>query len=131
MAVASGRSRAGDAEQRPPSHISGISCSRTCIMRGAPCTVCTCSRLRPQRLAHREGRQHEALAADREQQAVEDRQRQRQLDRERRALAAASVWISMRPRSASMLRRTTSMPTPRPEISVTLSAVEKPGWKIS
>ena len=26
----------------------------------------------------------------------------------------ASVWMSMRPRSASMLRRTTSMPTPRP-----------------
>ena len=42
-----------------------------------------------------------------------------------------SVWISMRPRSASMFRRTTSMPTPRPEISVIFSAVEKPGWKIS
>ena len=42
-----------------------------------------------------------------------------------------SVRISIRPRSASMLRRTTSMPTPRPEISVTLSAVEKPGSKIS
>ena len=40
-------------------------------------------------------------------------------------------WMSIRPRSASMLRRTTSMPTPRPEISVTFSAVENPGWKIS
>ena len=30
-----------------------------------------------------------------------------------------------------MLRRTTSMPTPRPETSVTFSAVEKPGAKIS
>jgi hypothetical protein len=34
------------------------------------------------------------------------------------------------PRSASMLRRTTSMPTPRPLRLVTFSAVEKPGSKI-
>ena len=40
-------------------------------------------------------------------------------------------WISMEPRSASMLRRTTSMPTPRPDRSVTCSAVEKPASKIS
>lgn len=30
-----------------------------------------------------------------------------------------------------MLRFTTSMPTPRPEMSVTCSAVEKPGMKMS
>jgi hypothetical protein len=30
-----------------------------------------------------------------------------------------------------MLRLTTSMPTPRPDTSVTASAVEKPGAKIS
>jgi len=36
-----------------------------------------------------------------------------------------------RPRMPSMLRLTTSMPTPRPEISVTRAAVEKPGRKIS
>ena len=35
------------------------------------------------------------------------------------------------PRSRSTLRRTTSMPTPRPENSVTRSAVEKPGSRIS
>ena len=36
---------------------------------------------------------------------------------------------SMLPRRASMLRRTTSMPTPRPDRLVTCSAVEKPGSK--
>ena len=35
--------------------------------------------------------------------------------------------ISMLPRKASTLRRTTSMPTPRPETSETACAVEKPG----
>jgi hypothetical protein len=35
------------------------------------------------------------------------------------------------PRSRSTLRFTTSMPTPRPEYSVTRSAVEKPGSRIS
>ena len=38
--------------------------------------------------------------------------------------------ISMRPRIDSMLRRTTSMPTPRPEMSVSCSAVLKPGAKM-
>ena len=38
---------------------------------------------------------------------------------------------STMPRSAVTLRRTTSIPTPRPDSSVTLSAVEKPGRKIS
>ncbi len=35
-----------------------------------------------------------------------------------------------RPRIDSMFRFTTSMPTPRPETSVTFSAVENPGTKI-
>jgi hypothetical protein len=35
------------------------------------------------------------------------------------------------PRSASMLRFTTSMPTPRPDRLLTWSAVEKPAAKIS
>jgi hypothetical protein len=39
--------------------------------------------------------------------------------------------MSMVPPIAVMLRLTTSMPTPRPETSVTVSAVEKPGAKIS
>ena len=39
--------------------------------------------------------------------------------------------MSTVPPSAVMLRLTTSMPTPRPETSVTMSAVEKPGAKIS
>ena len=42
-----------------------------------------------------------------------------------------SDWISTFPRRFSMLRPTTSIPTPRPDRSVTLSAVENPGWKIS
>src|SRR5262245_32180019 len=44
-------------------------------------------RRRPERLAHAEGRQHEPLLADAEQQALEDCQRERQLDQERGALA--------------------------------------------
>ena len=42
-------------------------------------------------------------------------------------------WLrtSMVPRSAVMLRLTTSMPTPRPERLLTCSAVENPGWKIN
>ena len=40
-------------------------------------------------------------------------------------------WISTWPPISWMLRFTTSMPTPRPETSVTCSAVEKPGAKIN
>ena len=39
-------------------------------------------------------------------------------------------WICTWPPSSLMLRLTTSMPTPRPETSLTTSAVEKPGAKI-
>ena len=38
---------------------------------------------------------------------------------------------SIVPPSSLTFRRTTSMPTPRPETSVVCSAVEKPGMKIS
>ena len=38
---------------------------------------------------------------------------------------------SMQPCKASLLFLTTSRPTPRPEMSVTWSAVEKPGAKIN
>ena len=41
----------------------------------------------------------------------------------------ASIWIS--PCSSVTASRTTDMPTPRPEISVTAADVEKPGAKIS
>ncbi len=39
--------------------------------------------------------------------------------------------ISMVPRKVSMVRLTTSMPTPRPETLVTSLLVEKPGWKMT
>ena len=42
----------------------------------------------------------------------------------------AVEWICTWPPSSLMLRLTTSMPTPRPETSLTASAVEKPGAKI-
>ena len=42
----------------------------------------------------------------------------------------ASEVISTLPRSFSMFLRTTSMPTPRPEMSDTTATVEKPAWKI-
>ena len=42
----------------------------------------------------------------------------------------SSLFSSTLPPSSLMFRRTTSMPTPRPERSVVCSAVEKPGMKI-
>jgi hypothetical protein len=42
----------------------------------------------------------------------------------------STVLTSTLPRRLWMLRRTTSMPTPRPEMLVTWSAVEKPASKI-
>ena len=42
----------------------------------------------------------------------------------------AAVAVSMRPPIALTSERTTSMPTPRPASSVTVSAVLKPGAKI-
>ena len=44
---------------------------------------------------------------------------------------AGTDFTSMVPPIWSMLLRTTSMPTPRPETLVTLSAVEKPGAKMN
>ena len=41
-----------------------------------------------------------------------------------------SDFRSTVPPICSMLARTTSMPTPRPEILVTFAAVEKPGMKM-
>ncbi|MCY1307273.1 hypothetical protein D9M68_791320 [compost metagenome] len=41
-----------------------------------------------------------------------------------------SLMTSTSPRNCSMLRRTTSMPTPRPERLVIRAAVENPGSKI-
>jgi hypothetical protein len=69
-------------------------------------------------------------AAHADQEAVDDGQRQRQADLDAAALTGLAA-ASIEPRSASMLRRTTSMPTPRPLRLVTFSAVEKPGSKIS
>ena len=54
--------------------------------------------------------------ADGHHHAVEHRQRQRQAEGEGRALAGREL-IEMRPPSAWIERLTTSMPTPRPEMS--------------
>ena len=43
----------------------------------------------------------------------------------------AELATSIVPRSPSIVRFTTSIPTPRPERLVTVAAVEKPGWKIT
>ena len=45
--------------------------------------------------------------------------------------APGRLAISIVPRIASTLRRTMSIPTPRPETSVTSRAVEKPGARMS
>ena len=50
---------------------------------------------------------------------------------EMRVPAPGSEAISMRPFNFWMLLLTTSMPTPRPDTSVTSAAVENPGAKIS
>lgn len=42
-----------------------------------------------------------------------------------------TLWMSIVPPIASMLVRTTSMPTPRPETLVTWAAVENPGSKMN
>ena len=52
-------------------------------------------------------------------------------DRSIRVPRPGSLCTRMEPRSESTSRLTTSMPTPRPETSVTFVAVEKPGRKIS
>ena len=43
--------------------------------------------------------------------------------------ASGQLSIAIEPRSAAMRSRTTSIPMPRPDHSVTLSAVENPGSK--
>src|SRR3546814_9513301 len=45
--------------------------------------------------------------------------------------APALVCTLTEPPSSLTLRRTTSIPTPRPDRSVVASAVENPGWNIS
>ena len=67
--------------------------------------------------------------ADAEQHGVRDGHRQRQVQRESRAFANLGCDVHSPP-SASTFFFTTSIPTPRPETSVTFSAVEKPGRKI-
>jgi hypothetical protein len=84
---------------------------------------------RAQRHLHRGAGQDEAVRAHAHHQAVDDRHGERQLDLEG-GPRPTSEEISILPRSFSMLRFTTSMPTPRPETAVTFSAVEKPGAKM-
>ena len=82
-------------------------------------------KLRPRDVAsHRDGqldafldrrkRDRVAAIADADQHAVDDRQGQRQAQRRRRCPCPAVVARSMVPRRPSMVRFTTSMPTPRP-----------------
>jgi hypothetical protein len=49
----------------------------------------------------------------------------------KRAPLPGTFFTSMEPPSSFTLRRTTSRPTPRPDTSVVVSAVEKPGAKMS
>ena len=48
-----------------------------------------------------------------------------------RALAELGGHAVTSPPSSRIVARTASMPTPRPEMSLVTSAVEKPGWKSS
>jgi hypothetical protein len=67
-----------------------------------------------------------ALSPDADYQAVDDGKRQRNLEEERRTLAGRRFDLDL-PAQLLDLFPDTSMPTPRPETSVTCSAVEKPG----
>ena len=55
----------------------------------------------------------------------------RQLDREGRAAARVRCRRRSMPLSSSIFDRTMSMPTPRPDTSVTFSAVLRPGSQMS
>lgn len=59
---------------------------------------------------------------------VDDRQRERQADAHRGAVAFLRFDVD-RAAQIMMPRRTTSMPTPRPERLLICSAVEKPGFE--
>ena len=71
-------------------------------------------------------RDRERRAGDVDLQRGDDRQRQRQADLGGRALPELES-INTSPPSSRIFARTASIPTPRPEMSLVVSAVEKPG----
>ena len=74
------------------------------------------------------GRGHAVdVVAQAHQQHPHQRQRLRQAQRDGGAAAEPAAAPRTEPPSASTLRFTTSMPTPRPDSSLTSSRVEKPG----
>ena len=119
-ALAAGRPKAS-----PPSSSGSTPSSSTSIRR--PATERTvCSERRSVRSTRSSGIAN-GLAADVDLQRGDDRQRQRQADLGERALAGLGVEQRPRRRARGSWSRTTSMPTPRPEMSLVVSAVEKPG----
>jgi hypothetical protein len=84
---------------------------------------------RPQYFFDRRTRHGENLAAGADGQRRNDGERQRYADGEAHALAGL-LSTSMRPPIRSIFARTTSMPTPRPEIAVTSCAVDRPASNI-
>ncbi len=83
----------------------------------------------PDEFSHRKLGNGKALVADAHDQRRHDRQCQRNANDEARA-SPFTALTSTAPPMRSMLLRTTSMPTPRPEMLVTCVAVEKPGMKM-
>jgi hypothetical protein len=83
---------------------------------------------RPHRLADRDQRQDVLLLADAQRLAVHDGERERQLDAEARALALRGLDRD-RPAERSTFRRTTSMPTPRPELPSSARPSRSPGGR--
>ena len=79
---------------------------------------------------HRKLRNGEALAAGLDDERRHDRERQRDFDGEGGCRRRRTDFRSTVPPICSILLRTTSMPTPRPEMLVTFAAVEKPGMKM-
>ena len=74
--------------------------------------------------------ERESFALDRHDKRRDDRQRQTGSLMRKSEPFPISDLISTFPPSRSRLVLTTSMPTPRPETSVSFSAVDRPGKKI-
>src|SRR5262249_3777638 len=80
-------------------------------------------------LSHRELRKCEPFAGHLDNQRGDNRKRQRNFDGKADTAASIRGQITVPP-ICSILLRTTSIPTPRPEMLVPSSAVENPGVKM-
>ena len=79
---------------------------------------------------HREGRNHEAIGSDAEQDAVDNGKRQRQLDRERRPLAARRLNVDASAQRLDVAPHDVHADAAARQLGHSRGR-QKPGWKIS